>query len=67
MCVHSWVKTVVDFYFLLIIYVFLKILVRLLIDLNKKGNLVAYMTVKSRDTVSATTITGSSKQGVIRH
>lgn len=49
MYVLSCVMTVVDVYFLLIIYNFFNILIRLLVDFNKNKNLVVFVTGKSRD------------------
>lgn len=51
MCMYvlSCVMTVVDVYFLLIIYNFFNILIRLLVDFNKNKNLVVFVTGKSRD------------------
>lgn len=70
MCVyvHSWVMTMVDFYFLLsFVFIFLTLLIRLLVDLNKKGSLIAYLTGKLRDTISATGGTRGSKKGALLH
>lgn len=49
MYVLSCVMTVVDVYFLLIIYNFFNILIRLLVDFNKNKNLVAFVAGKFRD------------------